>query len=428
MKHLLFALLAAGSVAACTDDGAPVPASVAEVGAIEVFTNYRGDTATAFRAVLDRFEESTGFEVLHVGTADLAFRIQERIDESDPPDIALLPQPGLIRELANEGAAMAVETVSPLLRELVADNFDDLVPTVSVDGQVYGVPWRVDVSSLIWYRPDVFEEWQYTVPESMDQLQELVGRMESDGFAPWCIGIESFEATGWVGTDWVEDLVIRQQGLDYYDRWAAGDVSFDDPGVRRAFTTWDEIALSPGLHFGTTRTILNTPWAQAADPMLEPAPGCLLHRQTGSWSQELPDGLVIGEDVDLFPVPPGEEGAVDPIILNGEFATALTSRPGVAELMSFLLDIDSGAIWAQQGGYVSPHPDFDPANYTNDFDRRLHDFIQSADAVRFDGSDTMPPSVGTGSFWEGIVQYVGTRDLDLAVAVIDFGARDPGDE
>ena len=136
----------------------------------------------------------------------------------------------------------------------------------------------------------------------------------------------------------------------------------------------------------------------------------------------------MGEDVDLFPVPPGEAGEVDPIIVKGEFATALTSRPGVAELMSFLIDIDSGAIWAQQGGYVSPHPDFDPGNYANDFDRRLHDFIQSADAVRFDGSDTMPPGVGTGSFWEGIVQYVGTRDLDLAVAVIDVGARDPGDE
>lgn len=424
MKRLLIGLVAVGSVAACTDDSAPAPATVQEDAALEVFTNYRGDEARAFRLVLDRFEESTGYEVLHVGTADLAVRIQERIDESDAPDVAVLPQPGLILELAEEGQILSVEEVSPVLREEVGDHFDDVIHAVSIGDDVFGIPWRADVSSLIWYRPDVFEEWGYEIPESIEDLQTLVERMLTDGFVPWCLGIYAFEATGWVGTDWIEDILIRQQPLDFYDQWAAGEVFFDTSRVRRAFTTWDELALIPGRHFGTTRTVLNTPWAEAAEPMLQPDPGCLLHRQAGNWNRELPDDITIGEDIDVFAVPPGDDGETDPIILKGEFAAALSQRPGVAELMTFLLGPESGEVWAGEGGYVSPHPDFDREFYTSDFDNRLAEFIASADAVRFDASDSMPPDVGTSSFWEGVVQFVATRDLDLAVLVSDVGFRE----
>ena len=161
--------------------------------------------------------------------------------------------------------------------------------------------------------------------------------------------------------------------------------------------------------------------------MLQPDPGCLLHRQAGAWIQELAEEPTIGTDIDVFPVPQIERDGVAPLIVNGEFVTALTSEPGVAELVSYLLDPDSGVVWAQEGGFVSPHPEFDPADYADEFDRRRAELIAAADAVRFDGSDTMPSAVGTGSFWSGVTEFVASRDLDQAVLLIDsgFATEDP---
>ena len=41
------------------------------------------------------------------------------------------------------------------------------------------------------------------------------GRRQGD----WCVGIESGAASGWPGTDWIEDIVLRQAGPDSYNQW-----------------------------------------------------------------------------------------------------------------------------------------------------------------------------------------------------------------
>ena len=411
------------AVAAC---GGDEPAD--ETGTvIEVFTNYRGANATAFRRVLDGFEASSGHRVNHVGTADFADRIQERVAERDAPDIALFPQPGLIRALATEGQIRSFQSISETTADEIRSNYPAVLDPLTVDGELYALPWRVDVGSLIWYQPAVFERLGYEVPESFVDLVALASQMRLDGQTPWCLTIESFEATGWVGTDWIEDIVLRTQPVEVYDDWATGAITFDDERVRDAFTTWREMALDPGMHFGTTRTILNTPWSEAGDPMFDDEPGCLMHRQLGgAYRGELPPETTIGADGDVavFVMPGAEADGPDPVLLAGEFAAAMSAEPGVEELLLYLADPLAGETWAETGGYLSPHLDFDRTAYSDDFARSLADVISEAELLRFDGSDTMPPTVGVGTFWTGVVDFVGTQDLDRAVTVIDAGFDD----
>jgi alpha-glucoside transport system substrate-binding protein len=248
--------------------------------------------------------------------------------------------------------------------------------------------------------------------------------MEIDGSTPWCLTIESFEATGWVGTDWIEDIMLRTQPVEVFDQWATGQIRFNDERVRDAFSTWDDLALRSGRNYGTTRTILNTPWYAAGDPMFENEPGCLMHRQLGqAYRGALPDGTAIGPegDVDVFVMPGADADDPAPLLLSGEFVAAFTSKPGVAELLLHLAKPSSGEIWAASGGYLSPHAGFDAETYPDEFTRQLAELIASAEVLRFDGSDTMPPGVGVGTFWTGVVEYVKTRDLDRTMAMIDSG-------
>lgn len=387
--------------------------------AVEVFTNYRGRAADAFRDVLAAFSADTGIAVRHVGTADFAIRVRERVQEADPPDVALFPQPSLVREFGRDGRLTPLDTHEPDLADTMPAGAEDVGV---VDGTRFGVWFRMSVKSLVWYPPATFRARGYDVPTTWDALLRLTARIEASGDRPWCMGIESFDATGWVGTDWIEDLVLRNAGTAVYDAWADGDVPFTDPRIEAAFVDFGRVALVEGRVLGGTRAILSTPALEAIQPLLEDPPRCLLTRQASFQESSLPDDTQIGPDgdVDVFALPPMDGGPA-PLVAGGEIAAAFDDSPDAVALVTYLATPAAGEVWAQQGGFISPHVTFRSSDYGEPFDRRIADLVADAAAVRFDASDQMPPAVGTGTFWEGVVDYVAGAPLPTVLETIQAG-------
>ena len=100
---------------------------------------------------------------------------------------------------------------------------------MTVDGKSIGVPTKADLKSLVWYSPKVFAEKGYEIPKTWDELIALQDKAKADGIAPWCIGIESGDATGWPFTDWMEDIMLRMYGPEVYDQWVTNEIKFNDP-------------------------------------------------------------------------------------------------------------------------------------------------------------------------------------------------------
>ncbi len=384
---------------------------------VEVFGPYRGEDASRFAAAFAPFEEQTGIDIRYVGTGSFSKDIQNRMTDADYPDVALFPQPALIRDFAHR------DLLVPLSDDAVGTNMgsDAEVAAGTVGGTVYAVWFRAVVKSLVWYEPEVFRDRGYEIPGSWDDMMFLTEQIEEDGLTPWCLSMESFAATGWVGTDWIEDIVLRQHGPEFYDQWVQGDVTFEDEAIIDAFETFGEIIHQPGRVFGGTHRILNEPWTSAQAPMfnLEP-PGCLLYRQASYQEANLPSSVVVGDDIDVF-ILPGKDGIEPPILASGDLAAAFNDRPEVRAFLEFLATPEAGEGWAAEGGFTSPHPEFDPDAYVTDFDRRLGEILQNAAVVRFDGSDLMVPPVGTGTFWTGMQSYVRTGDARAAAAEIQAG-------
>ena len=414
-------LLIAGVIlaTACT----PTDTATQDDPVVTVFGGYRGIEAELFAASMVPFEEQTGITVRYVGAGSFAKAIGDRVANAAYPDIAIFPQPGLIRDYANRGLLIPL---SEETRATVAESPETAVGAVG-DTQ-YSVWYRASVKSLVWYEPQVFAERGYDIPPTWDEMMRLTSQMEADGFAPWCLTVESFAATGWVGTDWIEDIVLRQSGPDVYDQWVSNEISFEDDRIITAFETFGEIVLHPGRVLGGTHRILNTPWTQAQDPMFENPPGCLLNRQGSVQQAYLPSSATIGDTVDVF-VLPSMDGGEPPILAAGEFAAAFTDRPEVHALLQYLATPEAGAGWAAVGGFVSPHRSFDTDRYGDDLDRRTAEILISADVVRLDGSDSMIPAVGTGTFWTGMVSYIRAGDARAAASEIQAGypevARSP---
>ncbi|MCL1598714.1 MAG: ABC transporter substrate-binding protein, partial [Actinomycetia bacterium] len=360
------------------------------------------------------FEEATGIDVRYVGAGSFALDIQDRVAEGDFPDVAMFPQPAIMRDLAARGVLTRLDDA--LVEQLDLDRPG--VQIGAVGGDLYGVWFRAAAKSLVWFRPDVFAAAGYEVPSTWDEMMALGDEMKIDGVAPWCLGMESFGATGWVGTDWIEDIVLREQGAVLYDDWVSGDVLFSSSEIRGAFSTFSSIIHSQGSVLGGTNRILNESWQRAADPMFEDSPRCMMQKQASFWASQAPPSSTFGETLDFF-VLPGLTQAPPPIEVSGDVAAAFNDRPEVVAFMAFLASPEAGVGWARLGGFTSPNPDFDSGAYVSELDRRVGEVIAAASVVRFDGSDLMPPVVGTGAFWRGIRAFVRSGDVVSTVTTID---------
>jgi alpha-glucoside transport system substrate-binding protein len=417
LRFLPWLAAVAAMATACSSDAEPNEQSDPVV---RVFGVYRNGEADAFRQVLARFTEETGIATSYVGTAAFAQRIRERVRDGDPPDVALFPQPAILVEMARAGV------LTPLEGELgakVRDGYSqDVAELATVDGTLYGAWFRLSLKSLVWYPPQVFADHGYQIPATWDELLLLTTQMRLDGFTTWCLGMEAFDATGWVGTDWIENIVLRLHGPEVYDQWTAGEIPFTDPRIHQAFTLFGEIALSPDQVAGGTRSILTVPAFRAIDPMFDSPPGCLLTRQASSQVAELPSGISIGQagDVDVFVLPPIHDEEA-PLLAAGEVAAAFSTSDEALALVSYLADPRSGEPWARLGGYNSPHKDFDITTHGNQFEVQLAELVEQANVVRFDGSDLMAVTVGTGTFWQGMIDYVAGLDLDSVLINIQQG-------
>lgn len=398
-----------------------------EAGVVTVFGAFVDDEARLFEESIRPFEEETGIEVQYEGSSEFETLILVRDQGGDPPDVAALPQPGLMRDFAAGGSLVALP--DDVVQQIEGNYAPVWLDLGSYEGTPYGVYHRVNVKSLVWYPVPEFEEAGYEIPQTWDELEALQQQIVDDGGVPWCIGIESGGATGWVATDWVEDLMLRLHGPEVYDQWVDHEIPFNDDRVAEAVETMGDIWLDPELAFGGTSYILTTPMGDSPAPMFDDPPGCWLHRQgnfiTGFFPEDVQADLSSHVGVFGFPEIDPEFGV--PMLGGGDQFVMFDDRPEVRQFMQYLATGQSGEAWARAGGAVFPHQDLDLDVYESEIARQIAELLRDAEVFRFDGSDNMPGSVGAGSFWTGMVDYVSGSDLDTVLQNIEDSWPEDGE-
>ncbi|MGY6499593.1 MAG: ABC transporter substrate-binding protein [Acidimicrobiales bacterium] len=384
--------------------------------------SFTGEDAERFAVSMQPFEDATGITVAYTGSGDFEAQITIDVEGGNAPDFAMIAQPGLFADFARRGNLVPLGGTG-IETNTQANYSDTWIDLGTVDGDFYGPFFRVNMKSLVWYPVPEFEEAGYEVPETWDELIALSDQMVADGETPWCIGMESESATGWVATDWVEDIMLRTNPPEVYDDWVTNDLAFDSPEVQQAVELMGEIWLNPDYVFGGTNNILTVPFGNAQDPMFDDPPSCWMHRQASFITGFFPDGVEVGEDGDTnaFYLPPIDEAYGSPVLGAGDVVAVFdgNDRPEVMALVEYLTMPEAAVGWAEFGGFTSPNQNFDIANYPEGFDQTVAEFIVDADTFRFDASDMMPASVGSGTFWSGMVDYVSGGDLSSILTSIE---------
>jgi len=221
-RHLVALITVGLVVAACQPASTPsASGSPGQIGGtVSVLATWGGSEQDSFLAMVKPFEDQTGVKVQYEGTRDNAV-LTTRIQGGNPPDLAGLPGPGLMAQLAKAGKLIDLGNVLDM-NAMKSQYSDSFIKLAQVDGKQVGIFIKAALKGPIWYNPKAFSAKGYTVPKTWDDLTSLSKKIADSGTTPWCIGLESGAASGWPGTDWLEDIVIRQSGPDVYDSWWQG--------------------------------------------------------------------------------------------------------------------------------------------------------------------------------------------------------------
>jgi alpha-glucoside transport system substrate-binding protein len=393
---------------------------------VEITGAWTGNEKEQVDAVFDYFEAATGATVNYSGSDSFEQDIVISAQSGSAPNLAAFPQPGLAADMASRGFLTPMPEGTA---EWVADNFAagqswvDLgsYANASGDKDFFGLFYRVDVKSLVWYSPIAFDEAGYDIPETMEELKELTDMIVEDGGTPWCIGLGSGAATGWPATDWVEEMLLRTQPPSVYDQWVTNEIKFNDPAIIAAMEEFGYFALNDDYVDGGAEAVANTDFRDSPAGLFSIPPKCYMHRQASFIPNFFPEGTQAGEDVDFFYFPAYEGKDLGKPVLGAGALFAITNPSDATNAMiEFLQAPISHELWMAQGGFLTPHTGVNPATYASDTLRAQGEILQNATTFRFDGSDLMPGEIGAGAFWTGMVDYVtGTPAADVAKAVQD---------
>ena len=445
---VLTTLAVAGlGLAGCAEDGDGGQTNTAEGEApgagqegceqLEQFGDLSGRTVNVYTSILepeqqtqeasyDLFEECTGATVAYEGSSEFEAQLVVRVQGGNAPDIAYIPQPGLLQTLVRDTGEVvpAPDTVASNVDEFFGEDWKTYG---TVDDTFYAAPLGANVKSFVWYSPKTFEENGWQVPETWDDMMALSDEIAQSGtMKPWCAGIESGDATGWPTTDWLEDVLLRTAGPDVYDQWVNHEIPFDDPQVVEALDQVGAILKNPDYvngGIGDVKSIATTAFQEGGLPILDGE--CAMHRQASFYAAQWPEGTEVSETGDAFAfyLPTMGDEFGNPVLGGGEFVAAFSDEPEVQAFQTYL----SSDVWANEkakatpaGGWVSANTALDIANLSSPIDQLSAEILQDPDAVfRFDGSDQMPGAVGAGSFWSEMTSWITGQDTETTLANIE---------
>ena len=406
------ATLAAGlALAGCSSPEAE-PSSDNKV---VIYGGYGEAQAAAFQEELDAFSAESGIDITFTSLASFDTDIKVKIEAGEAPDIALWPQPGGLLDQAEAGNLIALEDIAGL--DLAAPKAT-LVPgwdTLAVQGgKTYGLPVSANVKTLVFYNPSQFTKYGYTVPTTDAEMTALIEKIKADksGY-PFCAGIESGGATGWPITDWLEQYVLDYNGVDVYNQWIAGDVTFDSPEVTKAADKVASLLFTEGNVNGGGVSMSTDGFGNTA-PLFETggkAKGqCFMIRQGSFITDFFPDNikaeLAAGDytnaDVFALPAPDGGQAGV---LGGGDLAAAFNADADTAKVLQFIYSDKVGTVMAQKASFTSPHSTFDTSLYPDALTKKVGETMANAAVFGFDGSDRMPSEVNA-EFWVAGTEWV----------------------
>lgn len=391
---------------------------------ITVLGVWGGQEADVFSAMCKAFTDKTGIQVDFEATRDLDAVITTRVEAGNPPDVSALPGPGKMIELARKGKIVDLSKILDMdeYNRDYAQGWKDLG---SVDGKLYGLFNKAAVKGLVWYNPKALKAGGFDEPKfgwTWDDMIAESNKMIAAGKAPWAVGIESGAASGWVGTDWIENIFLRMYGPQKYRDWYEGRLSWTSPEMKKAWQAFGQIVADPKMAFGGSQYVNATNFGNAAAPLFADPPQAYFHHQASfiqSFIASQFPSLKPVDDFNFVSFPTIDPKYSKAMEVAADLYVAFKSTPEVKAFMNYIASAEAQAFWAAGTGGLGTNRNVALTFYPDALTKRAASILNGTEIVVFDASDMMKSQMNN-AFWSAVVSYVNKpSDLDSILADLE---------
>jgi alpha-glucoside transport system substrate-binding protein len=390
---LVLAVFAVGCGGDDDEDEAAAPAETEEAaaedvsGSVTVLAVWTGAEGESFRAVLDGFkEEYPDVNVTYQSAQDPGQVLATSVEGGNPPDLAALPSPGLMRDFAGRGALKPID----FARDTIAENYSqDWIDLGTVEGKLYGVFFKGANKSTVWYNVQAFEDAGVEPPENWDQFLEAAETLQASGVPAFSIG----GSDGWTLTDLFENIYLRTAGPEKYDQLVNHEIPWTDASVTEALTEMGKILGDRQNIAGGTATALQTDFPTSVNNVFSESPKAAMIIE-GDFVPGVAETTLEAETgYNVFPFPEiGDSGQV--VVGGGDVVVMFQDSPAARALIEYLATPEAAEIWAGRGGFSSPNRNVGEDVYPDEILGQTATNLAQAEVFRFDLSDLLPGEFG----------------------------------
>ncbi|MEO6892164.1 MAG: ABC transporter substrate-binding protein [Ktedonobacteraceae bacterium] len=429
IQRAMAAGLAASSVsallAACDGDGGTTNPGSTMPSQVDVLNVWGGEEQDSFRAVVAPFTSRTKIKVNIESTRDLDAALTTRLRGNSPPDIAILPNPGKMQQLAGQNKLIRLDTFLNM-GQIHTDYQSSWVDLGTYNGGFYALFYKTTNKGTIWYNPAQFEAAGLQIPVTWSDLIAVSDTLASRGKYPWSMGVDSGAASGWPAADWIAEIYLNQSGPAMYDKWVAHKIPWTDASIKSAFRLFGRIVAGKHYIHSAPQSILATGFQDATSaPFSKPSRAYMNYLgdfAAGFITSQFPTARP-GTDFNFFPFPTINQQFQGSVTGGADVVVAMKDNGAVRELITYLATAGAQAIWVKRGGFTSANKSLDLKAYPNAVAQASAKMLTAAKSFKFGAGDLMPPAVQQ-AFWKGMQVFIGNpSQLASVLSAIEAAAQ-----
>jgi ABC-type glycerol-3-phosphate transport system substrate-binding protein len=390
----LTALLA--SLAAVSTAGAG-HTHVGAKGSISIIGVWTGPEQKRFEAVIAGFKKANpDVKVKYTSGGDNTPTIlSTAVQGGNPPDLASVAQPGLVKDFQGRGALKPMDFVKSTMKANFAQSWIDLG---TIKGHLYGMVFKGANKSTIWYAVPAFKNAGVTAPKTWPELLKAASTLKASGTPAYSIG----GADGWTLTDLMENVYLRTAGPAKYDALASHKIKWTDPSVKTALKTMAQILGNSSEIRGGTTGALQTDFPTSVNNVFSKPPKAAMVIEGDFVPGVATTKAKPGADYNQFPFP-SINGSPPSVVGGGDTVVMFKDNPAARAFVTYLAGAEAGTIAAKfSGGFSSPNKNVPGSAYSDPISRATALALSHAKVFRFDLSDLQPAAfggtVGQGEF------------------------------
>ena len=378
---------------------------------------------------LNLISKKTGYEITYVTLNDVPYYLYNNPDKAD---LAIITNPSLLHGLSQSEIIVSAneyyfenssENYSPYLINLIssADN-----------SEIYGHWIRLFSNSMIWYNVDRYRELGSPKFNSFDELIEFTKSYSSNNGGLWCLTIDSAEnqplldyeygeSSGWIVSNWLENVVLSNYGPDVYDKWIKNEIQFSDSEVILSLLDIGKIVHDENSIYKGKEYLIRSQVSSSAVNLLDTQSTCVFSLMGHDAHSYMPKNVSYGEDYDFLYFPSADFTGM--VVGLGDTLTLLNYDSPTTKVYQELVASSFGEIWANKSNskFVSARTDFDDSQYSNGFAKKQYKQIQnslSLNLFRFDGSMLMKNGTGKKILWTSLRKFI-TESNDYLEEIVE---------